>query len=263
MKLASVLAVLTASLLALSVGAQNGPWGTVTGSIVWDKKAKVPVRMPLDLKGNTDQGYCEKDGKVQIETWVVDPKSGGLKNTFVWLANEDVKNKKFTAIHPTLKGLPDQKVVEIDQPLCAFTPHALALREGQDLLVKNGAKIPHNFKYTGNPFNDNAGGNFLMPPGTQKAVKLVADRLPVQAECNIHPWMKAWIRVFDHPYYAVTGTDGKFEFKNAPAGKYRLIVWHGSGGWLGGAKGKDGQVIEIKADGTTDLGAIEYPEPAQ
>ena len=62
---------------------------------------------------------------------------------------------------------------------------------------------------------------------------LVADRLPIKIECNIHPWMNGWVRVFDHPYFAVTDADGNFELKNAPAGNYRLMVWHGQGGWRG------------------------------
>ena len=54
--------------------------------------------------------------------------------------------------------------------------------------------------------------------------ELVADRFPITVSCTIHPWMRAWIRVFDHPYYAVTDDNGHFEIKDAPAGEYRLVV---------------------------------------
>jgi hypothetical protein len=47
---------------------------------------------------------------------------------------------------------------------------------------------------------------------------------PVQ--CDVHPWMKAWIAVMNHPFFAVTGQDGKFEIKNIPAGTYELEAWH-------------------------------------
>ena len=110
----------------------------------------------------------------------------------------------------------------------------------------------------------NPGGNVLLPPNTEKEIDdLKADRFPVSVECNIHPWMNGWVRVFNHPYFAVTDENGGFEFKDAPAGNWQLMIWHGSGGWLGGAKGKNGQPITIKAGGTTDLGSLVYvPPPA-
>ncbi len=64
--------------------------------------------------------------------------------------------------------------------------------------------------------------------------------------------MRAWVRVYDHPYHAVTDADGKFELKNAPAGKYNLVIWHEGVGWVNG--GKLGKPITIKADGETDAG---------
>src|SRR5436853_1201082 len=111
------------------------------------------------------------------------------------------------------------------------------LRDVQALVVKNSASIAHNFKWTGNPAV-NLGGNVLLPPGAQKEIDdLKADRIPVKFECNIHPWMNGYCRVYDHPYYAVTDTDGNFTIKNAPVGDFKLMIWHPQG-W---DKGKDGR----------------------
>jgi len=52
---------------------------------------------------------------------------------------------------------------------------------------------------------------------------------PISYKCSIHPWMSGYVRVFEHPYYAVTDDDGKFEIKNAPVGKFRIVFWHESG----------------------------------
>jgi hypothetical protein len=68
--------------------------------------------------------------------------------------------------------------------------------------------------------------------------------------------MKGWVRVFDHPYFAVTDADGNFVIKNAPAGKYQLVIWQEDMGFKDGEKGKDGSPITIQA-GSTDLGKIE------
>jgi hypothetical protein len=38
--------------------------------------------------------------------------------------------------------------------------------------------------------------------------------------------MNAYVGVLDHPYYAVTKDDGKFELKDLPAGTYTIEAWH-------------------------------------
>ncbi len=45
-------------------------------------------------------------------------------------------------------------------------------------------------------------------------------------KCNVHPWMKGYIAVFQHPYFAITGKDGTFELKNVPHGEFRIEAWH-------------------------------------
>jgi hypothetical protein len=48
----------------------------------------------------------------------------------------------------------------------------------------------------------------------------------VPLECNVHGWMNAWVGVLPHPYYAVTGTEGRFSIKGLPAGTYTIEAWH-------------------------------------
>ena len=85
---------------------------------------------------------------------------------------------------------------------------------------------------------------------------LVAEGPPIQYKCTIHGWMTGYVRIFDHPYYAVTDADGKFEIKNAPAGKYRIVYWH-ENGFQGGAQGRFGEEIEIKGP-ATDVKPIDF-----
>jgi hypothetical protein len=136
-----------------------------------------------------------------------------------------------------------------------FVPHVLGLREGQDLVAKNSAPVAHNIHWTGHPFK-NPGGNVIVPAEKQHIIKdLKEQKLPVNIACDIHPWMKGYVGVFNHPYFAVTDADGKFEIKLAPAGKCRLMVWQEAIGYRNGEKGKDGEAITIKG-GTTDLGKL-------
>jgi hypothetical protein len=234
--------------LSVSAGsaaaADNPGWGTVKGQVVLDAAvAKVPDRPKLDV--NKDQGHCLKNGPILSEEWVLS-KDRGVKNVFVWLAPE--QTGAALPIHPALQAPPANQVV-MDQPCCAFEPHCLAIRQGQQWLVKNSAPVAHNVRWGS---QKNPGASVIVPAGQQQLIAgLVADRLPVTVACDIHPWMHAWVRVFDHPYYALTDENGNFEIKDAPAGKFRLIVWHEGAGW--GEGGKTGKVIEIKS-GANDLG---------
>ena len=44
--------------------------------------------------------------------------------------------------------------------------------------------------------------------------------------CDIHPWMKTWIGVVEHPFHAVSAEDGTFVIEGLPPGTYTLAVWH-------------------------------------
>ena len=48
----------------------------------------------------------------------------------------------------------------------------------------------------------------------------------VPVKCNIHPWMRAYIGVVRHPFFAVTGADGTFKIAGLPPGKYTVEAWH-------------------------------------
>jgi hypothetical protein len=78
----------------------------------------------------------------------------------------------------------------------------------------------------------------------------------VLISCNIHGWMKGHVRIFDHPYYAVTDKEGKFEIKGVPAGTWHAVVWHEGSGWgTGDAKGSK-KTIVVKGDADNDAGKI-------
>jgi uncharacterized protein (DUF2141 family) len=48
----------------------------------------------------------------------------------------------------------------------------------------------------------------------------------VPFKCDVHGWMNAYVGVLDHPFFAVTGEDGKFAIKGLPAGSYTVEAWH-------------------------------------
>jgi hypothetical protein len=48
----------------------------------------------------------------------------------------------------------------------------------------------------------------------------------VPIKCDVHPWMQAYAGVMDHPFFAVSGADGKFEIKDLADGEYEVVAWH-------------------------------------
>jgi hypothetical protein len=250
--LVALAASLGAICLSPSSGAGQGKaerWGTVKGRIVWGGK-DIPKRKPVNATPDQLKG-CGVNGPPLDETLVVNPNSRGIK----WVAVSLYDPAGKLPVHPSLQAIKEKQVV-MDQPRCMFIPRMTALREGQELLVKNSSLIVHNVRWIGNPdFNES--GNRNIAPGDSVTIKgLKAQKIPLLIQCNIHGWMGARLAVYDHPYFAVTDEDGSFEIKLAPAGAYRLVAYQESIGWRGGAKGKNGEPITIKPGAVTDLGEL-------
>jgi hypothetical protein len=249
---------LTLLLVAAAGQTADDDWGTVKGRVVWADD-KIPERQ--EVKVNSDHAACLKNGPILQETFVIDPKTRGVRWVMVWLTHPDTKSgkdyKKEIPIHPSLKEIKDKKIV-LDQPCCMFEPHVIGIREGQTLVCKNSAEILHNVKIDGGGNNPNL--NPLLPAGKEIEVEnwKPTGLGAVPFSCSIHGWMHGFARVFNHPYFAVTNEKGEFEIKNAPPGKFRLVVWHEEGFVQGGAAGIP---ITISAKGVTDLGKIDFKKP--
>jgi hypothetical protein len=230
-------------------------WGTVKGQLVYGGP-NVPEQKPL--KVNKDEAHCLAKGPILDHEWIVNKQNKGVKNVFVWVAVDPAAAVKTLPIHPSLQAVPKEPNV-IDQPQCMFEPYASVMREGQKLIVKNGAPVAHNANYSGSRLK-NPGSNPIVPAGQQLTIDLKADRFPVRLSCNIHGWMKGFVGVYDHPYFALTDANGNFEIKLAPAGNLRIFFWHEGAGWRLAQAGAQGEPITIKAKETTDLGKLPIQE---
>jgi plastocyanin len=226
----------------------DGQWGTIKGRIVWGGES---LPKPVALNTGQEPRCKSKDGgPITSDEWVINSKNKGVRYVCVWLR----ANQGKLPVHPNLATIPDKdKEVVIDQPCCMFEPHGIAVREGQVIVAKNSAAFAHNVDWTG--LRPTQGANQLVPPGGKYEIKMKPSEYPVNIKCGIHPWMKGWVRVFDHPYFAVTDEDGKFEIKNAPAGDWRIVIWHETG-WRNQETGKQGDPIKVKANDVTDLGEL-------
>ena len=225
-------------------------WGTVKGQVVFSG-AKVPPNP--EVKVTADKAHCESKGPIHRNELVVNSKNKGVRWVLVWLAPvKDFQEGTVEPIHPSLKKVAAE--VEVDQPTCVFVPRMTALREGTTLVFKNTAPVPHNVSVAGGALGPNV-NQLLVARKGQLVLKDIKGRfLPFSYSCSIHPWMKGWIGVFKHPYYAVTDADGKFEIKDVPAGKWRLILWQEKIGWVIFKNKNDiGKIITVKDKATTTV----------
>jgi len=240
------LAISLTALTALSASAAD--WATIKGQVVFPESKPIPKREPLNV--TQDKDHCLSKGEILDESVIVNPKNRGVKNVVVWLRPDDKDPKSKFTKEQIFPGDASRKSVEhvISQPCCMFTNRITLARVGDKIVVKNPAPVPHNFLWSSAA---NGEINQTIPKMDQFKMPnaLVAESPPIQYKCTIHGWMTGYVRIFDHPYYAITDEDGKFEIKNAPTGKYRIVYWH-ENGTKGGAKGRFGEEIEIKAPTT-------------
>jgi hypothetical protein len=239
--------------LAAACPARAEEWASVRGRVVWAEK-KLPERKKIDV--TIDRKACLAKGPLYDESLVVNPKNRGVRWAVVWLVDAG-DPKKPLPVPGALKKPAPEKVL-LSTPCCRFEPRVLAMWGPQTLVVKGAKETTHNVML----FGGAAGPNFspIFPPGwDQMVVKHIRPRLlPINVVCAIHPWMKAWVFVFAHPYFAVTDADGAFFIPKVPPGKYRLVAWHEASGWVFGGKSPlkgGGKPVDLR--GKVDVGAIE------
>lgn len=112
----------------------------------------------------------------------------------------------------------------IDQIGCRFVPHVLAARAGQKLRLGNADHVLHNVHaWTG----EQTVFNLAFPIRNQEHAVALRHLGTLELRCDAgHDWMKAWVVVFDHPFFAVSGTDGSFTMPSLPPGAQKLHAWH-------------------------------------
>jgi hypothetical protein len=183
--------------------------GTLKGVVRF--AGKRPVRAAVDMSG--DPACVEAHhGKAADQSVVVNP-NGTLANVFVYIKT-GLEGKQFeTPATP----------VALDQRGCWFQPRVIGIRTGQGLEVTNADPVTHSI----HPLAQiNREWNHSQGPGEAPLErKFLRPEVMIRVKCNIHSWMRAYIGVVDHPYFAVTGPDGSFEIHNVPPGEYVLEAW--------------------------------------
>jgi plastocyanin len=183
--------------------------GAISGTVTLE--GSPPVSKPIDMSA---EPYCDKLNPAPVfPQQVVTGKGGTLANVVVYI-----------------KDFPAEYIVDappaaatLSQRGCIYDPHVVALRVGETLEIKNEDQATHNILAMP---TQNPRWNRSETPGAPPIEETFAvPELAIPLRCNVHPWMKSYVFVFSHPYFAVTGQSGQYELRNVPAGIYKVDAW--------------------------------------
>ena len=105
-----------------------------------------------------------------------------------------------------------------------YVPHVMGIMVGQPYRILNSDGVLHNIHTLPKV---NPAFNKGMPPTLKEASTVFEKPEAVfHVKCDVHPWMSAYVSVFTHPFFSVTGTDGKFTISGLDAGTYEITAWH-------------------------------------
>jgi plastocyanin len=186
-----------------------GTGAAIVGRVKFQGQLPQPARITM----SADPSCAKLHPTPSVSQEFVTGQDNALGNVIVFVS-DGLGNRTFDV--PT-------EAVAFEQKGCMYQPHVVALRANQKLKVVNSDNTTHNIHPI--PAN-NREWNKAEPAGTTMEESFPREEIAIPVKCNVHPWMKSYIGVFKHPYFAVTGKDGSFQLPNLPPGEYTVEAWH-------------------------------------
>jgi plastocyanin len=204
----SALAALSVSVWMLSGWTPADAGSSVKGTVKFEGQA--PKASRIDM---SQDPICAKahTTAATTEDFVVSP-DGGFENVVVYVS-DGLTSHNFQ---------PPAQPAVLEQKGCQYKPHVLAMEAGQKLDVVNSDETTHNIHPTP---NNNREWNMTQPHGMPLEQTFAREEISIPVKCNVHPWMKGYIAVFKHPFFAVTDKSGNFDIKDLPPGTYTITAW--------------------------------------
>lgn len=226
----------------------TGAVGSVAGKIAFTGAAPAPKK--VDASADPACGKANPD----LTTEDVSVKDGKLANVFVYIKDGTTADGK--KIADFIWDTPTSAVA-LDQKGCQYKPHVLGAMVNQKISITNSDPTTHNIHPQPSVNTEWNSSQVAGAPALEKSFNRAEVLVPVK--CNQHPWMKSYVGVMKHPFFAVTKEDGSFEIKGVPAGKYTVAAWHEKPGPKGTEKTMEVTVAAngaVTADFTWDAAAV-------
>jgi hypothetical protein len=187
------------------VAVSNG--GTISGIV----KLSAAAPQVAPIKTTKNQDYCGLS--IENPLYVVGSDGG--------VANVEVFIKKIDQGKANPAG-----IVTLTNEHCMFHPHVQGASVGEQLKIASADPILHNTHPQLAATNATLYNVALPYKGFSVTKPLPTEPVLIRVKCDVHEWMRAWIWVFDHPYYTTTSADGHFSITDVPAGTYTVVAWH-------------------------------------
>lgn len=185
--------------------------GSVSGIVRFEGQA--PEMKPIDMKSDPKCHEKNLANQALNETLVLG-EGQTMANVFIEIS-EGVPEKEYP--------VPAEPFV-LTQEGCMYSPRVFGVRAGQTLRILNPDGTLHNVNVMpvmNTPFNRGMPANV-----TEMEVKFDKPEGLFPFQCDVHRWMRAYCAVMAHPFFAVTGKDGKYEIKDLPPGEYTIRATH-------------------------------------
>lgn len=194
-------------LAAVCVLAQPGlaPAAEIQGRVVLTGEVPAAKKVPITI----DQYVC---GAEQLAGDLIVSAAREVRNVVAWLENPP----------PGAPSTPPSAVTPMDQKDCVFVPRVVIVPASGTVEFLNSDRLLHNLHSAS---RENATFNRTQPKGRTIPISFAKPEI-VRIDCDLHSWMRAWVVVAPHPYYALSDAQGRFTFDNVPPGQYTLRVWH-------------------------------------
>lgn len=183
------------------------PEGSIEGRVLWVGPRPAPARLATNASVQRVCGPSVADNALQLDG------QGGVADVVVWV---DAK----AAPAPAGEG----QVVVLDQVGCLYQPPILAARAGGPLRLRNSDPLTHTVHAVG---LGRSLFNVAMPlQNAELTRQLPPEPMVVNIGCDVHPWMVAVVRTFDHPHFTTSGADGRFRLPGLARGATDVHAWH-------------------------------------
>jgi plastocyanin len=182
--------------------------GSIAGRIALE--GTPPAAEPINMASDP---YCESQGGGTNGEYTTGT-DGTLGNVFVYV-RDGLGDLTFPV--PAAPAVLDQKG-------CLYLPRVLGLQVGQTLEIRNSDTTLHNMHAI--PENNQEFNKALSLQGLNHTHTFSTAEVMIPFKCDVHRWMRSYVGVLPHPFFAVTRTDGTFQLTGLPPGTYTVEAWH-------------------------------------
>jgi hypothetical protein len=190
--------------------------GSITGVVAFDSSAPRPADRVVQIADSL-AAVC---GGHSLRLARMETSRGGIVDALVWIS--DARRGK---------PLPRERRFELASDRCQLTPRVQAAIAGGMLNVLSLDAAFNRLLFSRPAVPGIIARVVQFDAGQVVPVESVL-RLagPVIVTSETQPWMRAWITVFDQPYFDQTGARGAFLIDSIPPGRYHLVAWHPAAG---------------------------------